>query len=137
MVRAPEVFGEGWNRVAVEDFTHPTYAAVFGAVAAAGAASGDWPQPVLGQLDDPTAASVVVALATEPLLRPASPSYAAEYVAKLRLLAVSRSIANLKSKLQRTNPVDNQVQYNRMFASLLELEQQRRELNDIAAGPAV
>ncbi|MCW3158504.1 DNA primase [Micropruina sonneratiae] len=137
MVRAPEVFTDAWNGVAVEDFTHPTYAAVFGAILAAGAAQADWPQPVLARLDDASASSVVAALATEPLLRPASPAYAAEYVAKLRLLAVSRSIANLKSKLQRTNPVDDQVRYNRMFAGLLELEQQRRELNDIAAGPAL
>ena len=62
---------------------------------------------------------------------------AAEYVAQLRLLSVSRAIANLKSKLQRTNPIDDQVNYNRMFAALLELEKQRRELSETAAGPAV
>ena len=82
---------------------------------------------------DGTLAHLIAALATEPLLRPASPGYAGEYVAKLRLLSVSRSIASLKSKLQRTNPVDDQANYNRMFAGLLELEKQRRELSEASA----
>ena len=137
MVRAPEVFAAGWNAVGADDFTHPAYRAIFAAIAGAGAPAADWPQPVLAADADPTVASVVAALATEPLLRPASPGYAAEYVAKLRLLSVARSIAALKSKLQRTNPVDDQVSYNRMFATLLELEKQRRELNEVAAGPAI
>lgn len=137
MVRAPEVFAAGWNAVGADDFIHPTYRAIFAAIAEAGTPGGDWPQPVLAANADPTVASVVAALATEPLLRPASPGYAAEYVAKLRLLSVARSIAALKSKLQRTNPVDDQVSYNRMFATLLELEKQRRELNEVAAGPAI
>ena len=56
-------------------------------------------------------------------------------MAKLRLLSVSRTIANVKSKLQRTNPVDDQASYNRMFATLLQLEKQRRELRETSAGP--
>ncbi|MFT4218575.1 MAG: DNA primase [Micropruina sp.] len=136
MLRAPEVFASGWNEVGADDFTHPTYRAIFTAIADAGVPGGDWPQPVVATEADPTVSAVVAALTTEPLLRPASPGYAAEYVAKLRLLSVARTIAELKSKLQRTNPVDDQPRYNRMFATLLELERQRRELNEIAAGPA-
>jgi hypothetical protein len=33
--------------------------------------------------------------------------------------------------------VDDQPSYNRMFATLLELEKQRRELTERAAGPAL
>ena len=137
MVRAPEVFAAGWNGVRAEDFVHPAYRAIFGAILDAGAPGGDWPQPVIAANTDATVSAVVAALTTEPLLRPASPAYAAEYVAKLQLLTVARAIANLKSKLQRTNPVDDQVGYNRMFATLLDLEKQRRELTEVAAGPAV
>ncbi|MFT3970097.1 MAG: hypothetical protein QM695_07415 [Micropruina sp.] len=136
MVRAPEVFADGWNDVSADDFTHPTYQAIFTAVADAGSPGGDWPQPVLAANAEPAVSAVVAALTTEPLLRPANPAYASEYVAKLRLLTVSRAIANLKSKLQRTNPVDDQPGYNRMFATLLDLEKQRRELTEVAAGPA-
>ena len=136
MVRAPEVFVDGWNGVGADDFTHPAYRAVFAAVAGAGAPGPDWPQPVVAAASDPTVTQVIAALVTEPLLRSASPTYAAEYVAKLRLLSVSRTIANVKSKLQRTNPQEDQVGYNRMFASLLDLEKRRRELSEAAAGPA-
>ena len=137
MVRAPEVFAEGWNQVQPDDFTHPAYRAIFEAVVAAGVPGADWPLPVVQEASDHTAAQLIAALATEPLLRPASPGYAGEYVAQLRLLSVSRTIATLKSKLQRTNPVDDQVRYNRMFAGLLELEKRRRELSEEAAGAAL
>ena len=40
----------------------------------------------------------------------------------------------LKSRLQRTNPVDNQAEYNKMFARLLELETRRRALRSLAVG---
>ena len=118
MVRAPEVFVEEWNGVQADDFTHPAYRAIFEAVAGAGVPGPDWPQPVVQAASDSTAVHVIAALATEPLLRPASPTYAAEYVAQLRLLSVSRAIANLKSKLQRTNPIDDQE-----IAALVEREQ--------------
>ena len=133
MVRAPEVFAAGWNEVRADDFTHPAYRAIFESVAGAGEPGADWPQPLVHGTSDGTLAHLIAALATEPLLRPASPCYAGEYVAKLRLLSVSRSIASLKSKLQRTNPVDDQANYNRMFAGLLELEKQRRELSEASA----
>jgi len=133
MVRAPEVFAAGWNEVRADDFTHPAYRAIFESIAGAGEPGADWPQPLVHGTSDGTLAHLIAALATEPLLRPASPGYAGEYVAKLRLLSVSRSIASLKSKLQRTNPVDDQANYNRMFAGLLELEKQRRELSEASA----
>ena len=136
MVRSPEVFTGDWNALEGDDFTHPTYRAIFGAVTTAGRAFDDWPQPVSHALEDPTAQQVIAALATEPLLRPASPAYAAEYVARLRLIRVAGRIAQLKSRLQRTNPVDEQASYNKMFVALLELEQQRRELTQVVAGSA-
>ncbi len=136
IVRSPEVFDDSWLGVAADDFTHPTYRALFEAVERVGRVFTDWPQPVGQQVADPTAEQVIAALATEPLLRPASPSYAAEYVAKLRLLSLVRRIRELKSRLQRTNPVDDQVQYNRMFAKLLELEKERHDLALVAAGPS-
>ena len=136
MVRSPEVFSDDWNQVVADDFTHPTYRALFDGVVSAGRTFDDWPQPVSAVVDDPTLLQVIAALANEPLLRPASPSYAAEYVARLRLLSVVRRIGDLKSRLQRTNPVEEQASYNRMFAKLLELEKERHELALIAAGPA-
>ena len=40
----------------------------------------------------------------------------------LRLLTVKRTIAELKSRLQRTNPVEAPKKYNQMFSELVVLE---------------
>ncbi len=50
---------------------------------------------------------------------------------------MSRQIAELKSKLQRTNPLDDQPAYDRMFAKLVNLETRRKELLTLATGPAI
>jgi DNA primase len=55
-------------------------------------------------------------------------SYAVSYVAKLRLLKVMHTIAMLKSKLQRTNPVTDEAVYNQMFSTMIALEATRKEL---------
>ena len=50
---------------------------------------------------------------------------------------MARQIAALKSKLQRTNPVEDQLAYNRMFASLVDLEARRKQLVAVATGPSL
>ena len=50
------------------------------------------------------------------------------------LARVLREIGDLKSRLQRTNPIEEQAAYNRMFAQLLELETRRRTLQAMAVG---
>ena len=45
-----------------------------------------------------------------------------------------RRIAELKSKLQRTNPVDAQRSYNQMFSELVVLEARRKELHTRSIG---
>jgi DNA primase len=47
---------------------------------------------------------------------------------------VSRSIAIVKSRLQRLSPVDGQSEYNRIFGDLVALEQRRKALLERAAG---
>jgi DNA primase len=47
---------------------------------------------------------------------------------------VSRKIAELKSSLQRLNPLENEVQYNESFAELVSLETQKRGLHELSIG---
>ncbi|MFZ2750617.1 MAG: DNA primase, partial [Propioniciclava sp.] len=77
---------------------------------------------------------LAVALCVEPLLAEPTATYAREYAARLRLARVLREIGDLKSRLQRTNPVEEQASYNKMFAQLLELETRRRALQAMAVG---
>ena len=60
--------------------------------------------------------------------------YVASIIARLREVAVSRAIAELKSSLQRLNPVENEPEYNAAFAQLVALESTRRTLHDLALG---
>jgi DNA primase len=52
----------------------------------------------------------------------------------LQLLTVMRQIAQLKSKLQRTNPVESPTSYNQMFSELVVLEARRTELRHRSLG---
>ena len=54
--------------------------------------------------------------------------------AMLRLLTVKRAIAELKSRLQRTNPVESAKKYNQMFSELVVLEAKGKELHTRSIG---
>ncbi len=137
IVRAPETFGDRWNGLTVEDFTHPAYRAFFEAVLAAADGPGGWTQRILDAYPDPVLEQLVVSLAVEPVLREPTAAYAREYSAQLRVHSLARQIAELKSKLQRTNPLDDQPAYNRMFTILINLEKNRKELLALATGPSL
>ena len=80
----------------------------------------------------------VTRLAVEPIETPRSDGeadarYAEEVLARVEELAVSRQIAELKSRLQRLNPADSQ-DYNRTFGDLVALEQRRKALLERSGG---
>jgi DNA primase len=45
-----------------------------------------------------------------------------------------RQISQLKSKLQRTNPVESTTKYNQMFSELVVLEARRKDLQTRSLG---
>ena len=53
-------------------------------------------------------------------------------MAKLRLLTAMRQVNELKSKLQRTNPVEHPTAYNQMFSELVVLEARKASLHSAA-----
>jgi len=55
-------------------------------------------------------------------------------IARLQEVTTARRVVEVKSKLQRTNPVEHAEEYNRMFGELVALEQQRRSLRERAIG---
>ena len=134
MLQQPQCFDEGWAGLAPDDFQHPTYRRLFEVAGGLVRGGEGWADGVRAAVDDPVGAQLVVELSVEPLLREPSTGYANEYAARLQLGTVTRAIADLKSRLQRTNPVEHQMSYNRMFADLLELEARRRDLQAAAIG---
>jgi len=81
-------------------------------------------------------AAALSALAVEPVpsRKGADDAFVANTVYRLQELTAQRRIAEVKSRLQRTNPVDQTAEYNRMFGELTALEQHRRQLRDLALG---
>ena len=138
LIQAPERFPEHWDGLSSADFTHPAYAAVFTAVekAVADDADGDWTHRVSDAVEDDQVRSLVVALSVEPLPLQGEPDerFVVAHTAGLQLLTVMRSIATLKSRLQRTNPVQAQQKYNAMFSELVVLEARRKVLQTRSIG---
>ena len=143
VVQHPLAVGTMAKDIDGDDFTHPTYRAVWDAVTACGGpsaapASEVWVGKLQGNVSEQSVAQALNALAVEPLLSSKEPNaaYVAAHVYRLQELTVMRRIADLKSRLQRTNPVDDAVDYNRMFGELVALEQHRRNLRESAIGSA-
>jgi DNA primase len=141
VLQHPMTIGRTTGDVGPDDFTHPTYRAVWELVAAAGgpgAGAGDptWAARLRDASTDPAVSSTISALAVEPLPTAKEPdaSYVALHVFRLLELTTMRRIAEVKSRLQRTNPVEHATEYNRMFGELAALEQHRRTLRDRTVG---
>ncbi|MCW2844892.1 MAG: primase, partial [Nocardioides sp.] len=137
VLQHPMAIGRTTAEVGTNDFTHPTYRAVWEAVEKAGgpaqgASDPTWGNRLRAGVTDPEVASAISALGVEPLRTAKEPdaSYVAVHVFKLLELTAMRRIAELKSRLQRTNPVEHPTEYNRMFGELAALEQHRRTLRD-------
>ena len=141
VIQHPASIGNASRDVGTNDFTHPTYRGVWELVAAsggpaAGAHDDAWAGRLRDAASDPAVSSAISALGVEPLLtaKVPDPAYVAAHVYRLQELTVLRRIGELKSKLQRTNPVEHATDYNRMFGELVALEQHRRTLHDRAVG---
>ncbi len=137
VVQHPDVVGRLAKDLDGEDFTHGAYRALWAGIQAAGgpvAADAHWASTLRDAQSDERLQSLISALAVEPLLSDKQPdaAYVSQHVLRLRELTAMRRIADLKSRLQRTNPVEHATDYNRMFGELVALEQHRRGLRERA-----
>jgi len=141
VLQHPMVIGRTTSDVGPEDFMHPTYRAVWEAIAAAGGAhagAGDasWSGRLRDTATDPVVVSAITELSVEPLPTAKEPTadYVLQHVVRLLELTTLRRIDKVKSKMQRTNPVEHVEEYNRMFGELAALEEHRRTLRDRIVG---
>jgi DNA primase len=144
LIQNPDLFPDAWDGLTTADFTHPAYAAVFAAVEKAGAelggagvaANSEWVHRVSEACDADEIRTLVASLAVEPLPVHGNVTerFLVAHSAGLQLLTVMRTIAALKSRLQRTNPVEEQHKYNQMFSELVVLEARRKALHTRSIG---
>ncbi|MET9276191.1 DNA primase [Kribbella sp. NPDC003557] len=140
----PALVGVAFDELDDHDFTHPWLAAVRAAMAKIGGPStappGEaWVVGVRDAVGNDPAAAVVGALAVDPLRLGREPDepYALALLARLQELTCARRIQDLKSKLQRTNPIERADEYNRMFGELIALEAYKAELRNRAISGAI
>jgi DNA primase len=140
-VQWPALCGPEFDSLGAPAFTVPAHAAVArliagcGGVVSAGRAR-DWVAALLDAAPDDRARSFVTELAVEAVqvTGELDEKYADVVLARVGELAVGRQITAVKARLQRTNPVEDQAAYNRMFGDLVALEQRRQALLNRATG---
>lgn len=83
--------------------------------------------------------TLVTELTVEPIRTDGEVSerYINSIIARLREVALSRSIAEIKSTLQRLNPVENDAQYQEIFGQLVAMEAARRVQKELALGESL
>ncbi len=143
-IQRPALCGPSFDAIDPATFTAPRHVAVRNLIAACGGTGGagnaqEWAALLRETAPEDRVRAFVTQLAVESLRVPRADGepdarYADAVLARVEELAVSRSIATVKSRLQRLNPVDGQAAYNRTFGDLVALEQRRRALVEKAAG---
>jgi DNA primase len=140
-LQVPVLAGPMFDALGPDTYLHPVHRAVRAAIAESGgavAATGGvvWVERVRDACDDLVGKALVGELAVEPLRIDAEPDprYVSVTMARLELGPVTARIRDIKSKVQRMNPVDDKDSYFALFGELLSLEQHARALRDQAAG---
>jgi DNA primase len=120
-----------WSEIEAAAFTHPAYIEMKKTI--------DEQKSSTIAIDDVTderMKTLFTELTVEPIRSDGEVSarYIESIVARLREVGISRAIADLKSNLQRLNPVENPDEYNSAFAALVALETTRRGLHELSIG---
>ncbi len=137
----PVLAGPLFDSVSAEAYLHPVHVMVREAIAEAGgvtsAVSGAvWIEKVREACTDLAGRALVGELAVDPLHLAGEPDprYVEVTLARLQLPRVTGRIRELKSKLQRLNPVQHVDEHLRLFGELVSLEAHARGLREKAAG---
>jgi DNA primase len=140
-LQEPALAGPLFDSVDAGGYRHPLHVVIRDAVAAAGGAAGaaggaGWIEAVRDACTDLAAKALVGELAVEPLRvdGEADPNYVAVQMSRLQLFAVNARVAEVKSRLQRVNPVTNQDEHFQLFGELVSLEGHARALRERTAG---
>ena len=131
-LQAPQLIPD-WQELEAKAFTYPLYEAVRIRIDNSGGAGI---ADLLARTEDEIVRSLITELTVEPIRTDGEVSdrYVTSIFARLREVTLSRAIAEIKSGLQRLNPVENEVEYSAVFAELLALEGKKREQKFLAIG---
>jgi DNA primase len=135
IVQHPHVAARYADDLDDNDFTHPISRLIWQHVEKMTwptQPDANWLPRLADTIEDEDARRILSIAAVEPMRARESNSAAvvSAVLIRLQLLTLGRRITEVKSKLQRTNPIEQADVYNRMFGELIALEQQFRQLRD-------
>src|SRR3954451_6706349 len=141
-LQEPVLAGPMFGTVGPEDYNAGVYQSIRAAIGSAGGASSAssggvvWIEKVRDSCDDLAGRGLISELAVEPLRVDGlvDPRYVQVTLARLQVGSVTTRIRDLKSKIQRINPVAHKDEYFALAGDLVSLEQQARALRDQAVG---
>jgi DNA primase len=140
-LQVPVMAGPMFDALGAETYGHPVFQEVREAIGkaggtAAGISGAVWIEAVRDACTDLGAKALVGELAVDNLHvdGEVDPRYVQITLARLQVGAVTTRIKELKSKVQRVNPVAHKDEYLALAGELFSLEQQARALRDQAAG---
>ena len=121
-----------WRDIEKNAFSHPAYSKLREFIDS----QTDLSAISIDAADSEELKSFITELTVEPIRANGeiSDRYVTSITARLNEVALSRSIAEVKSTLQRLNPVENESEYNAIFTQLVEMESKRRSLRELALG---
>ena len=121
-----------WREIESNAFSHPAYDRLRTFIDT----QKDLSAIEISAVDSDELKSFIMELSVEPVRTTGeiSDRYISSITARLNEVALSRSIAEIKSKLQRLNPVENEKEYGEVFAELVDMESRRRALRELAFG---
>lgn len=120
-----------WSEIEAAAFTHPAYIEMKKIIEEQKSST-----IAIDDIADERMKTLFTELTVEPIRSDGEVSarYIESIVARLREVGISRAIADLKSNLQRLNPLENPDEYNSAFAALVALETTRRGLHELSIG---
>ena len=140
VIQEPQAVPTEFDDLTAQSLGHPGYVAVANAVRGAGGVRSDesrgkaWIEHISLHATDDAVRSLVMELAVEPLRTDddSRARYAREQLARVQGRQVDAVVVDLRSRLQRLDP--ESAEYTTVFGELVALEQQRRQLRDVAMG---
>ena len=140
-LQEPVLAGPVFDAVGEDVYANPLHVVIRQAIASCGGATAarggpGWIEAVRDACPDLAAKALVGELAVEPLRVDGEPDphYVVVQVSRLQLFDVTKRIAEVKSRLQRVNPVTNAEEHLQLFGELVSLEQHARALREQAFG---
>jgi DNA primase len=124
-----------WPELEKNAFSHPAYIKLREFIDT----QEDFMAVNLEATDSDELKSFITELMVEPIRTDGeiSDRYVSSITARLNEVALARSIAEVKSSLQRLNPLESESEYNQMFSRLVEMEAKRRAQRELALGESL